>query len=576
MAVDVSKQEQVRSAPNISSWDYNWRLDGNSAATYGYAFSTDQGQMVFVPEEVIYKGVVANKNQYYFPQFQNKDELKNFYKAGTYIDISGADNIPGYKGLEEQLNSRGQSTKGVLVPESVVSQLSPRNYEIGRKKDSVEYGPIQGLTEKDGQLVYQMGSSGARDAYAYVKPDGVIRSGYTKIRGGLLGELVVGLADAASSIPFLPEIALIAGQPYAYATLKGLQAGAQGTNPLQAGLEAGLNVYLAGGGAQDIGKAVLPDGTKLAQQAVGNAVVQSGTTALGGGDIEDVLKSAGIAAVTPYIGEATAPVSESLGGGAAGGAGASAVRSGITQLLSTGEIDPEKLALSAVAGGVKGYVPDVPSGGTGEAGFFDIGGEGYSPYEEQYGFVADPMPGEDYFDATIRDIEPGIPYTEAPYDDILADLGISAEQPSVYTGDVQDLYGGSGDLFTPSVEHDLSQLPQADYSNEGRNYPTPESTVDSPINITTDIGLGNRELVDINDIIGAPAPAPKAAPAPAAPKPPAPAAAPAPAAQKGLDLGALMAMLGGMYGAQEAPTPEYAPARVTNVSPFGLPYGMRG
>lgn len=338
-----------------------------------------------------------------------------------------------------------------------------------------------------------------------------------------------------------------------------------------------MSALTFGGGAAALGSMIAPGASATTQAALGNALISGGTTALGGGDIGDVLKSAGIAAATPYIGQNVSPAaSEALGGGATGAAGSAALRSGITQLLSTGEIDPEKLALSAVAGGVKGYVPDVPSGGTGEEGFFDIGGEGYSPYEEQYGFVADPMPSEDYFDALIRDIEPGIPYTEAPYDDILADLNLPAEQPSVYTGDVQDLYGGSGDLFTPSVEHDLSQLPQADYSNEGRNYPTPESTVDSPINITTDIGLGNRYLVDINDIIGAPAPAPKAAPAPTAPKPSAPTAAPAPAAQKGLDLGALMAMLGGMYGAQEEAAPEYAPARVTNVSPFGLPYGMRG
>jgi hypothetical protein len=37
-------------------------------------------------------------------------------------------------------------------------------------------------------------------------------------------------------------------------------------------------------------------------------------------------------------------------------------------------------------------------------------------------------------------------------------------------------------------------LPQADYSNEGRNYPTPESTQGiggSPVNATTELGLGS-------------------------------------------------------------------------------------
>lgn len=38
------------------------------------------------------------------------------------------------------------------------------------------------------------------------------------------------------------------------------------------------------------------------------------------------------------------------------------------------------------------------------------------------------------------------------------------------------------------------------YSNEGRNYQTQESTRDSPVNITTDIGIGAREQVPISDV----------------------------------------------------------------------------
>lgn len=60
-----------------------------------------------------------------------------------------------------------------------------------------------------------------------------------------------------------------------------------------------------------------------------------------------------------------------------------------------------------------------------------------------------------------------------------------------YPGTSADLYGGSADLYVPSVQYDLSQLPSADYSNEGRNYPTTESTQGaggSPINATTTAG----------------------------------------------------------------------------------------
>lgn len=74
----------------------------------------------------------------------------------------------------------------------------------------------------------------------------------------------------------------------------------------------------------------------------------------------------------------------------------------------------------------------------------------------------------------------------------------TSDESPAYLNDVADLYGGSGDLFTPSRTHDLADLPSADYSNEGKNYPTSESTKDSPINITTDIGTGARELAKLD------------------------------------------------------------------------------
>lgn len=56
-----------------------------------------------------------------------------------------------------------------------------------------------------------------------------------------------------------------------------------------------------------------------------------------------------------------------------------------------------------------------------------------------------------------------------------------------------------GDESDPNFGgYDLSDLPSADYSNEGRNYPTPESTQGiggSPINATTDLGS-----IDFSDI----------------------------------------------------------------------------
>lgn len=62
-------------------------------------------------------------------------------------------------------------------------------------------------------------------------------------------------------------------------------------------------------------------------------------------------------------------------------------------------------------------------------------------------------------------------------------------------------FTGSANTGT-SYQPDFGTTTYADdnYSNEGRNYQTPDSTRDSPVNITTDIGLDNREQVPVGDV----------------------------------------------------------------------------
>lgn len=85
----------------------------------------------------------------------------------------------------------------------------------------------------------------------------------------------------------------------------------------------------------------------------------------------------------------------------------------------------------------------------------------------------------------ISDIDPGL-YSGTSDPNFGGSLRYGYDDPGFegskfFIGDESDPYGG----------YDLSELPSADYSNEGRNYPTPESTQGasgSPINATTDLG----------------------------------------------------------------------------------------
>lgn len=354
-----------------------------------------------------------------------------------------------------------------------------------------------------------------------------------------------------------------------------------------------MTALTMGGGAAALGQALGFSGT--AAQAVGNALISGGTTALGGGDLEDVLKNAAIAGGTSYVGKTFAPeISESLGGGAIGSAASAAAQTGIKQLLSGEGLDPEKLAISAAIGGAKGYTSDMPGVvDTGEEGFFDIGGEGYVPYEEQYGFVADPMPGEDYFDKVIRDIEPGIPYTEAPYQDILDDINPPLPGENMKSGipewDAAAERAGL-ELETPPPYNPYEELFQEIGSSPDGNLEQ-DFVVDQNGNIIDNAG-NMGEFIDGEWVVRtdprdfstyvAPPAAPAPAPAPAATPAPAPATTPAPADKSKTSTGnkdmltALLAALAASGYKEEAPAP-FELAKINTQSPFGAsPYARTG
>jgi len=280
-----------------------------------------------------------------------------------------------------------------------------------------------------------------------------------------------------------------------------------------------MTALTMGGGASALGQALGFSGT--AAQTVGNALISGGTTALGGGDLQDVLKNTALAGGLAYAGQTLAPgISEALGGGSAGGAGSAAAQAGIRQLLSGQGLDPEKLALSAAMGGAKGYAPDMPGvGDVGQEGFFDIGGEGYVP----------DMPGEGAF--LGENVPSGIP----DWDFAAVEAGLpigNLEQDFVVdqNGNIIDTAGNRGEF------------------------------IDGEWAVRTD----PRDFSNYT--------APSKPPAPAA----APTAAPKTAAGPGLNLNALIAALAAAGYREEEPDP-YQVAQINAQSPFGTsPYASTG
>lgn len=116
--------------------------------------------------------------------------------------------------------------------------------------------------------------------------------------------------------------------------------------------------------AANLGGAVLGAGAGgLASAAVGNAIVSGTITAIGGGDIEDILKSSALAGVATFAspvaqgaGKAAGSAASSAGlGASASQAVSSAVSSGVKTLAQnamSGDISMENIIASTLSGGI--------------------------------------------------------------------------------------------------------------------------------------------------------------------------------------------------------------------------------
>ena len=201
----------------------------------------------FHPKNVLEKGFVADGKQFY-----NASVLKNLdqiYEQGQAVNLK---DVGWY---DDFLKKNDLSTEGILLPAGelnfkVGSGGEYKIQKIGNPSSDgrVLFNEITGIGKVGDQYVYttDLTKVDATDASGYYDQSGQGQAQWTKEKGGLVGSA----SRAIAKVPFLPEIAGAITAPtgygpYVYATLKGLQGGATGRDPLKVGLQAGATILAA-------------------------------------------------------------------------------------------------------------------------------------------------------------------------------------------------------------------------------------------------------------------------------------------------------------------------------------------
>ena len=197
----------------------------------------------FHPKNILEKGFVANGQQFYNPSV-----LANLDKA---YEQGQAVNLKDVGWYDDFLKKNDLSTEGILLPAGELNfKIAGGNgYKVApignlTEDGRVKLNEINGIGKVGDQYVYttDVTKVDATDASGYYDQFGQGRAEWTKERGGLLGSA----SRAVAKVPFLPEIAgAVTQNPYVYATLKGLQGGATGQDPLKVGLKAGATILAA-------------------------------------------------------------------------------------------------------------------------------------------------------------------------------------------------------------------------------------------------------------------------------------------------------------------------------------------
>jgi len=197
--------------PNKLEWAYRTFIGDadNRHNTYALNFTYEGQPYTFVPKSVIDKGVTSNGSTTIFQNFLDKNNLKNFLSSSTPIDLSKVSDYGDYLN-----NTIGASSSGYLVPGSV---------DLGPTK-TFEGVNISGLTEKNGQLAYNVINPSHEENYisasdpSKVQQIDTVHNGGGGFFGGIVNDLSKGLANLDSSLHLSELAPLIAAVGLDYAT----------------------------------------------------------------------------------------------------------------------------------------------------------------------------------------------------------------------------------------------------------------------------------------------------------------------------------------------------------------------
>jgi len=167
---------------------------GSKPESYSTTFITPQGNYTFVSEDVVNKGLNVGDNNYWFPYFQNQDNLKSLVDGAQQVDLSDvkASGITSSDTWGSWVSGGlKQSPKGYLFPEGSIGfdadvKTAPKS----------QMGNITGLGKtSSGEIVYT--TSGGHGSM-YINPTGEVHDPYTTYTS-ILGDLFGGLGESIAS-----------------------------------------------------------------------------------------------------------------------------------------------------------------------------------------------------------------------------------------------------------------------------------------------------------------------------------------------------------------------------------------
>jgi len=216
--------------------DQNFLIDSISGGRFYADIVTKDGESyVYAPQEFVYKGLRQGDAQYFNQSFLNKEYLDKLKPIILTDEM-----------LPDRLKNAGYEKPGlgVLIKREDFNNYSGDGGVTYYNATGQFSGPVQGIGEKDGNLVYSVaGAEGS--TYGAIGPDGVpyqttVTITPPKKRGGVLGSIARSVTNAIASVPLLPEVVGIAtGNPVLYGSLKAAQTAGSGGD-LEDTIKAGV------------------------------------------------------------------------------------------------------------------------------------------------------------------------------------------------------------------------------------------------------------------------------------------------------------------------------------------------